>query len=238
MRRTHQLERAMAPLAIMLALALGACGDEGTNVVPIISNVQTFHDSTFDFSALATFAMPDTVVQFAPLTGTPLPVSRQFDSTMLDRVAADFTARGYTQVAPGAKPDFIVLIGTTATTNYNAWVSYPWFTVWGFWPGWSFYAPGFDSSWIIVYPWGPTVGVTAYPRGTMVVTLIPTTTVNPTGKSITAKWAGVATALLTGSITSLTIDNAVDEMFAQSPYLVAGGSVAARRSGGSPSVRR
>jgi hypothetical protein len=214
------------PLAGLFALAIGftACGDDNDVVNPVPTGaVATFRDTTFDFGTLHTFAMPDTVVQFAPATGTPLAVSRVWDRTILDRVRADFLARGYVEdTTPGSvQPDFVALVGSTATTNYNAYVGYSWYGTWGFYPGWGWYAPGFDTSWGIVYPWYPYVGVTAYDRGTVVVTVIPTRSVNPLNHNVTAVWAGVATALLNGTITTDIVNGAIDEMFRQSPYLTA-----------------
>jgi hypothetical protein len=211
-------------------LTTAACGDStDLNLVPVAipSNiVTTFHDSTFNFGALATFAMPDTVVHFAPVVGSPSPISRDFDATILGRVRQDFVSRGYqdisVQINPGAQtPDFIVLVGATESDNYNAFIGYPWFTIWGFSPVWAWYQPGFNNSWTIVFPWGQVVGTTAYPRGTLVVTLIPTATVNPLAASIGAKWAGVATGLAAGTQTNASITAAIDEMFRQSPYLQA-----------------
>jgi len=72
-----------------------------------------------------------------------------------------------------------------------------------------------------VYPWFPVVGATAYERGTLVITLIPTLTVNPLAQSINATWAGVATGLANGTQTNASITAAIDEMFRQSPYLTA-----------------
>ena len=144
--------------------------------------------------------------------------------TILSRVRQDFLARGYTQVIPSTSvtPDFIVLVGATESDNYNAFIGYPWFTIWGFSPVWQWYQPGFTDSWTIVFPWYPVVGVTAYQRGTLVVTLIPAAlTINPLAQSITAKWAGVATGLADGTQTNASITAAIDEMFRQSPYLTA-----------------
>lgn len=207
-------------------LTTAACGDDGDlNLVPIVTPaniVTTFHDSTFNFGALGTFAMPDTVVHFAPVVGSPSPISRDFDATILARVRQDFTARGYSDITnQGVQASFIVLVGATESDNYNAFIGYPWFTIWGFSPVWAWYQPGFSNSWTIVFPWFPTVGVTAYQRGTLVVTLIPTATVNPLASSITAKWAGVATGLAAGTQTNASITAAIDEMFRQSPYLQA-----------------
>jgi hypothetical protein len=223
--QTWRRARGYLPL-LALAAAAGfvACDDNNDIVVPVPTvTVATFRDTTFNFQSLVTFSMPDTVVHFAPLTGTPIEVSRAFDRTILDRVKADFLARGYIEDTDprNVAPDFVVLVGATATTNYNAFIGYSWYGTWGFYPGWGWYAPGFDTSWGIVYPWYPYVGVTAYDRGTLVVDLIPTTTVNPLGKTVTSAWAGVATALLNGTITTDGINNAIDEMFRQSPYLTA-----------------
>jgi len=61
-------------------------------------------------------------------------------------------------------------------------------------------------------------------RGTFLVTLVPTAlAVNPLdAKQLNAEWAGTATSLLNGNVTDNLVKAAVDEMFAQSPYLVAG----------------
>jgi hypothetical protein len=115
-----------------------------------------------------------------------------------------------------------VLVGTTATTNYNAYVGYSWYGTWGFYSGWGWYSPGFNTSWGIVYPWYPYVGVTAYDRGTLIVDLIPTLQVNPTSQTIRSAWSGVASALLgLGNVNDATISAAIDQMFQLSPYLTA-----------------
>lgn len=210
-----------------VTLAASACGDDDDDVLitePVnVTVTAAFRDPNFNFQTLKTFAMPDTVVQFAPLTGQPLAVSRAFDQTILNQVRADLIARGYVQVADPrtTTPSFVVLVGTTATENYNAFVSYPWFGVWGFYPGWGFYAPGFDTSWGIVFPYA-NVGITSIARGSLVIDIIPTATVNPLGRTVSAAWTGLATTLLNGTTTNATVAAAIDEIFAKSPYLVAG----------------
>ena len=209
-------------VGLVALLGIAACGDDEDIVIPSSQVVvTTFHDSTYNFGALTTFAMPDTVIQFLPLTGTSVPLSRAYDATILNQVRADFLARGYTEAAPGTRASFVVLVGASASENYNAFVGYPWYSYYGFWTGWAWYTPGFDNSWTIVYPWYPSIGVTAYGRGTLVVALIPTTLVNPLNRSIQAQWAGVATAILGTSPTNAGVAAVIDQMFALSPYLVA-----------------
>lgn len=223
-RRASVLLRGMV-LACGLGLVIGTagCSDDDDDIVgPLPTGiVTTFKDSSFNFASLHTFAMPDTVVHFNPVTGIPLDPTRQFDQTALNQVRTNLLARGYTEAAPGTRADFVVLVGATATTNYNAFVGYSWFSLWGFFPEWAVLAPGADASWTIVYPWFGVVGATSYDRGTLIVDLIPTLSVNPLAKSIQSAWVGVATGLLNGTFTQTTVVNAVDEMFRQSPYLVA-----------------
>lgn len=226
--RARRLLRAGAVAALTFT-GLGACEEDRLNltVTPLTTHeVLVFKDSTFNFATLNTFTMPDTVVHFVPLTGTPVSVTRAFDRTALNRVRQNLIARGYTQIPDPrtVRPSFVVLVRATAAQSTNLWVTYSWFSIWGFFPGWGWYAPGFTPDWGIVYPWASAVGVTAYDRGTLVVEIIPTTTVNPTGQTIRAVWAGIAIGLLDGTVTAVGVNSAIDQMFALSPYLVAGSS--------------
>jgi hypothetical protein len=228
--QTQPGTRALIPV-IGVLVALGAVGlatacesdNNFTNIVPGTQAVATFKDDTFNFTTLQTFVMPDSVVHFEPVTGTPLSVTRQFDAVALARVRQNFLARGYTEQSNPRviAPNFVVLVGASAQANYNAWVSYSWFSLWGFFPGWGFFTPGFTPAWGINFPWFASVGVTAYARGTLVVTLIPTTSIDPVARRIQAAWAGVATALLDSRVDDNAVAAAVDEMFRQSPYLIA-----------------
>ena len=209
----------------MVGLGTSACdGDEDfIEPLPIEAQVAVFVDSTVDFSQFLTFAMPDTLVHLAPVGINPLEVtSREFDQEILDRVRLNFILRGYVpEPNPGSvRPDFVVLVGAVETQSYLAWATYPWHSIWGFYDvGW--FNDQLDDSFTIFYPWGSATVIT-YPRGTLIVQLIPTLSVNPLDDQIRAAWAGVATALLTGSLTGDDVLAAVDEMFLLSPYLRAG----------------
>src|SRR5947208_5451134 len=159
-RRGSTLLAAIAVVGVFGAMA--ACSDDDDIIIPTAA-VRTFADSSFNFATLHTFSMPDTVAHFAPLTGTPLAVSNQFDATILAQVRTDLLARGYTEVVASAtvRPDFVVLTGVSATQNYNAFITNGWSTYWGYWTGWGWVAGGIDPSWTLIYPWYPVVGVTA-----------------------------------------------------------------------------
>ena len=109
--------------------------DNNNIVIPVVTKVVTmFKDSSFDFTTLHTFSMPDTIVHFLPLTGTRVDVTRQFDQTAINQVRQDLHLARLHRDHESAtvRPDFVVLVGATATTNYNAFVGYSWFTFWGF----------------------------------------------------------------------------------------------------------
>ena len=213
--------RTLAGVAIIAALA--ACGDDESNLIFVPgqpSGVTTLHDATFDFSTLHTFALPDTVVHLVPVNGVSVPVSRANDAAALAQVRANLLSRGYVEAAPGTEPDFVVLVGASAAVHYNAWVGYDVGAVWGFFPGWGIV--GFDNSWTIVYPWFSQVGNTSFNSGTLIVDMIPTRLAVPAAHTVHSVWAGIAATLLTGSVSTSQVTGAIDEMFAQSPYLVAG----------------
>jgi hypothetical protein len=232
--RAWRRARTLVPVICLAGglVGMAACNDDDINVP--VAGVITFKDSTFNFTTLHTFAMPDTVIHFNPVTGTPLAVSREFDATILSQVRQNFLSRGYTQIARPdiTRPDFEVLVGVTATTNFNAFVSFSWFSLWGSKPVWGWFTPGFDNSWGFFFPWAVAVGPTAFDRGTLIVTLVPTSSIDVVNKTFRPAWAGVATALLNSDIgipiTATTISLAIDQMFVLSPYLTASAPLVSR----------
>jgi len=223
-RRGRTLLTAIAALGVIVGMT--ACDDDDDDITnPTVGVVRAFADSQYNFSGLKTFAMPDTVAHFTALSGVSQDPSRAYDATVLTQVRADLIARGYTQVTDPrtTTPDFVVLVGASAATNYDAWVAYSWYPYYGYYSGFGWYAPGFSSAWSLTYPWYATVGVTEYERGSLVVSIIPTLSVNPLDQSIRAAWAGVATGVLgDNGLSQAGVQAAVDQMFALSPYLVAG----------------
>jgi Domain of unknown function (DUF4136) len=222
--------RRMCTLLPAIGLLTGmaaACSDDddivGVIPTPIVRSVR---NPAFNFTTLRTFAMPDTVAHFNTLAGSSSDLSRAFDRTVLDQVRANLIARGYVQVVnpQTVQPDFVVLIGANAASQAIAYQTYSFYPYYGYYSGWGWYAPGLTSDYLLVYPFYSSTDVVTFDRGTFIVTIVPTLTVNPLAKSFNAEWAGSATSLLSSSVTvdAALVRGAVDEMFAQSPYLVAG----------------
>ena len=221
-RRASTLLAAIAVVGVIGGMA--ACSDDDDIIIPA-GSVTTFADSSFDFTTLHTFAMADTVAHLVNVGVNPVPVTDAFDATILSQVRTDLLARGYTEVDPKVtRPDFVVLTGVSASDNYNAFITSNWFTYWGTSPIWGWLPGGVDPSWTIIYPWFNAGSVVTFQRSTLIVTIEPTTQVeNPIlgVKQLRAAWAGVATSLLgQQNITNTLVQNAINLMFQQSPYLV------------------
>jgi len=221
-RRGSTLLAAIAVVGVFGAMA--ACSDDNDIIIPA-SSVVTFADSSFDFTTLHTFALADTVAHLTNIGVNPVATTTAFDQTILSQVRADLLARGYTEIAePSAvRPDFVVLTGVSASDNYNAFITANWFTYWGTSPIWGWLPGGVDPSWTIIYPWFNPGAVVTFQRTTLILTIEPTLpVVNPllAQKELRAAWAGVATSLLgQENITQANVQNAINIMFQQSPYL-------------------
>jgi len=222
-RRGSTLLAAIAVVGVFGAMV--ACSDDNDVIIPT-GSVVTFADSSFDFTTLHTFAMADTVAHLVNVGVNPVPTTNVFDQTILSQVRADLLARGYIEIAEPSvtRPDFVVLTGVSASDNYNAFITSNWFSYWGTSPIWGWLPAGVDPSWTIIYPWFNAGSVVTFQRSTLIVTIEPTTQVeNPIlgVKQLRAAWAGVATSLLgQQNITNTLVQNAINLMFQQSPYLV------------------
>jgi hypothetical protein len=205
-----------AAVAVAVAFAT-ACDDDDDDIVeppPIEDVVVTFRDQAFNFGAVGTFELPDSIVHLVPANGVALALSRAHDDEILDRVRQNMRARGYVEnTTPGTLSDVIVLVGASASQQYNAWVSYAWWDVWGFYDG--FFFDDFDETWGLSYVWT----VQTYERGTIIVDMISTRNVNPLAKRIASVWAGAGAGILDDDPDLSRVYGAIDEMFAQSPYL-------------------
>lgn len=185
--------------------------------------VLTVFDEEHDFSTVASYFMPDTVVREVDEGGgsSPDDVIHEFDDAILAEVEAQFTALGYDRIEDPSEgePDGVVLISVNTTDEvmwipgcwFCGWASYPWGPDWG----WS-WGPGYQPG----YPLGPGFGQRTV--GTVVVTLLDP--VAP-GTTLPVWWAGAANGILSRDAdTDLArVQQAIGQMFVQSPYLADAG---------------
>ncbi len=196
---------AVALAASLLIGAFTACYPGGISNVSDADLVVTAYDTAYAF-APGTFALPDSIVRAGD--GNENDIDRTYDQQILDAVAAQYTARGYTRVFEDAEtpPDFVVTVGVSSST-YNWWVPGwgPWYPGWG--PG---YGPG--------YPWYPGY-VASYSTGSLFIGMIDAAP--SVGPELNAVWGGVINGLLssTNATTAARALDLIDQAFEQSPYL-------------------
>jgi Domain of unknown function (DUF4136) len=206
-------------LPALVALGTGCHPDE-PSAPSQLDVVATAHDDTVNFASIGTFVMPDSVVAIVPPESvlTALPFDHSYDQLILDGVAAQLTALGYTRLPtfdPANPPDIAVLISGIAVRNTDIYVTYPWWGYWG-WYGWPCcYGPG----WGVGYY--PVVTATQYDVGSIVVDMWDLRRADATAQRVPAIWTAVLRGLLEGSPADapFRIDQAIDRAFAQSPYL-------------------
>ena len=191
------------------ALTLVSCYPGTIESTEELGTVTTLFDPNEDFTQNSTYALADTIMHICD--GVPgdtdcIPISRQFDDQILDKVEAEMNALGYTRVAfdENNPPDVLVEVSAVARQGYAIIGSY---CDWWYWyyPYYCYYPP----AWTAV----------EYETGTVFVTLTDPDRANSENR-IPIVWAGVVNGVLSNA--SANAQRALDgigQAFAQSPYL-------------------
>lgn len=196
-------------IAVVLLLGWGCY--PGTVSVSELDTVLTLYDEEEDFSRFMTYAMPDTIVLIGDDEDNE--TDDRFDQDILNRVAQNMEAKGYTRVDSPDQADIVMLVEKSRSDLLVGWNPCP--GCWcGYWCWW--YGPGWNP-W---YPWygGGTV-VYSYPLGTIFMTMFDN--IESEDQQADANWSGTFNGLVQGSDGSILarIERAVDQAFEQSPYL-------------------
>jgi hypothetical protein len=221
---TPHVRRWLRCIAVTAALpwAAVACEEEPTSIDDL-DTVITLYDSTVDFGAFLTYAMPDSIIHIG--ADTTMRLSRHFDPVILDEIAAQMSAAGYVRVADprAATPDVVVLAGVTSSTHV-AYATYP-VEYWDWWYGWDWWAP-LDASWGFYYPWYPSTVTYIYRTGTLLIDMIDPRARDDGVRLIGSLWVGALNGLLDGNDAALAarIQDGIGRAFVQSPYLRANGA--------------
>lgn len=215
------LIRAVAVLAVpaLTAVSTGCDPESGLIVVKDYENVVTLCDERIDFGALATFALPDSVVDLIdPAEDATDVITSVYNEFILEQIREHFAAAGYTEVDPSMEdPDFFVVVSVTNQT----WYDFPYRMHW--WVNWSWYGhwPGWDNASTVVYPDHYDEGGFAFPNGTLFIDILDARGTGGGGAAIPGLW----TAVMNGVLTDTTIGTlellewSIEAAFEQSPYL-------------------
>jgi hypothetical protein len=205
----------------VLLVALGACYPGGVTDIEDGDLVLTVFDTAADFSALRSYFMPDSVIRVAggdddaPQDDT----TREFDEAIVSEVETQLSALGYRRIDDPAEgsPDAVVLLSVN-TTELAVWAPVCWYCGWGWYP----WGPDWGWGWGPGYTPGYPVPIGRRTVGTLVVTLMDP--VAP-GTDLPVHWAGAANGLLSRDSDAdlARVQQAIGQMFVQSPYLGAGG---------------
>lgn len=167
--------------------------------------VATFKDDAADFQSYSTFFLPDSIREITD--GGVVGVSDiAFEQQVLDEIANEMEACGFTRVNTVEASDVALYPGHSSSSTFSYYPGY-WWGYYGWYYPWYGYGGGYSYS---------------YTTGSLFITMIDNAKFNAQNKILGAVWAGAANGVLdnsTGADIKARTLNAVHQMFDQSPYL-------------------
>lgn len=197
---------------------LTSCYPGGPQTVDELDAVIATRDPQFNFSAVSTYVLVDSVVQIQDPNNSSanIALSRSLDGSILSQVAINLNQLGYTRpdTASGNQPDIIVQVSEVATRNVD--VSYNYYGGAYGYGGYGYY-PYYGSG---LYP-PVTATVSVYDVGTLLVEMYDLKHADATTKKIPLVWRGAIRGILTGNAgnTQERLLAGIDQAFKQSTYL-------------------
>jgi hypothetical protein len=198
-------------LMMMTASLLWGCYPQGPEYVEDLDVVYTSYDKDYDFKANGgTYSMPDQIVVDAEKDNNgnwvPEYMAQPAADVILNAIEEKMDANGWTRVDPGLEqPDVVVMPAAIKSTTY--FYSY-WYDWWygGYWGGW------YGGYWGWYYP--PTYTVSSYTTGSLIIVMA-----DPSNPLPSTSWVAVGNGLYTGYYDADRVIGAINQAFAQSPYL-------------------
>jgi hypothetical protein len=196
-------------LSILVTGLLWGCYPGGAEYTEDYDIVLTNYNDDYDFTSKGTYALPDEIVK---ITGNlaegdaPEFVPDIYADQILARVRTNMTNLGWTEVDISADPDLLFAPATWETTTIYYWYDY-----WGYW--WGGYYPGWGWGY---YPGYPTYS--SYTTGTLLFTMLDPNEISGNGNPV-SQWTGAVNGLMNGVYDPSRVNQSIDQIFAQSPYL-------------------
>ncbi len=157
--------------------------------------VATVFDSSANFQA-NTFYLLDQVVHLVP-PGEADNLPAFNEAAVLAQIRTNMTSRGYTEVTDSNAAD-IRMVSAVSTTEYQGYY-------WDYWCyTWYYYCP-------------PYWGVYEFTVGSIFVTMKDRRAQGASGTP--PMWLGIGNGLAGSGATTQRLSDAIDQMFAQSPYI-------------------
>ena len=191
-------------------LILAGCYPGGPEYVEDLDAVYTTYDTEFDFQSRSTYARPDQIVVDIKIDDgdtTYVYMKDAFAIPLLQQIDDHMEALGWELVDISESPD--VLLSPAALKSTTYFYSY-WYDWW--YGGW------YGGYWGWYYP--PYVTVSSYTTGSLIITIAdPNVEEDSPINQSQAAWVAVANGLYTGAYDVDRVTTALDDAFAQSPYL-------------------
>lgn len=193
------MKRRLFATAAIVAAMSGGCYPNRLDTVDY-DIVVSMHDSTANFAG--TYSLRDTVIHLtAP--GETDQISRVLDPVILATIRTNMAARGYTEITtPGA--DSTANLGMGASVSSAEYTGY----YWSYWCGIYYYYGCY-------YP--PYWGTYSYTTGTLFITMWDNR--NPVAGERQLVWLNIGNGLLGTGANANRVSDAINSMFAQSPYV-------------------
>lgn len=209
-------------LGTLSILLISCYPDGGLNSIEDYDVVITRYNKDYNFGAVKTYAMPDTILHVIADTTAEDEITREFDELILTKIAENMKNSGYKRITSTSQqdsiPDVVILAGVF-TSRYQGWSFWPgWSGGWGYWPGWGWWGPGYPG----YGPGYPGVAVPyTFSTGSVVAYMFEPDDFDPDLARLPSEWGFGINGLLGGSSSTAAgrISQSIDQAFTQSPYL-------------------
>jgi hypothetical protein len=200
---------------LALCVLAAACYPDNNFSATPSDAVITVFDSATDFASARTYQMPSDIVHLNS-DGSSTRQTGTTDQLIIQKIQANMTARGYTQVPDSATSSDFLVLSVVSTYQNIGYYTYGYASTWGYYGAW--YGAG----------WGYTYPVYAVPyqyqTGTVVTVMLDSRRKDPAKKNAPVGWAfalnGDTTSSTTGDVAT-RVGNGIDQAFKQSPYVEA-----------------
>lgn len=195
-------------LSVLAGVLFFGCYPGGPDYTEDLDVVYTTYSQDYNFASKSTYAMPDKIVTDVKIDNgdtTYVYMKDVFAQPILQTIQKNMTNLGWTLVDISKNPDVLVTPAAWTTTSYfySYWYDW-WYGGWYCcWYGW-------------YYP--PYYTISSYTTGTLAITIADPKEETPTGRTET-KWIFAGNGLVSGTYNVNRALEAIDNGFAQSPYL-------------------